>query len=106
MEITIDNQQKDINLFPKSLTEEIVQNVTMILVSPKYSVPLDRDFGTSHNQLDTPVNIAQPKLIMEIIDAIEKYEPRAEITKIDFRVDEARAGKLIPVVGVKIKDEQ
>lgn len=43
---------------------------------------------------------------MEIIDAIEKYEPRAEITKINFRVDEARAGKLIPVVGVKIKDEQ
>lgn len=105
MEITIDNQEQDINLFPKSLEEEVVQNVKMILVSPKYSVVLDRDFGTSHSQLDTPVNIAQPKLIMEIIDAIEKYEPRAEITKINFKVDESRAGKLIPIVGVKIKNE-
>lgn len=105
MEITIDNYEDDINLFPKTLAEEIVQNIKMILVSPKYSVPLDRDFGTSHNQLDTPVNKAQPKLIMEIIDAIEEYEPRAEITKIDFKVDESRMGKLIPIVGVRIKNE-
>ncbi|MBP2015696.1 GPW/gp25 family protein [Anaerococcus degeneri] len=105
MEITIENQDSQINLFPKNLIEEVTQNVQMILISPKYSVPLDRDFGTSHKQLDTPVNVAQPKLIMEIVDAIEKYEPRAEITKINFKVDEAKAGKLIPVVGVKIKDE-
>ena len=105
MEITIENQDSQINLFPKNLIEEVTQNVQMNLISPKYSVPLDRDFGTSHKQLDTPVNMAQPKLIMEIVDAIEKYEPRAEITKINFKVDEAKAGKLIPVVGVKIKDE-
>lgn len=105
MEITIENQDSKINLFPKNHIEEVTQNVQMILISPKYSVPLDRDFGTSHKQLDTPVNVAQPKLIMEIVDAIEKYEPRAEITKINFKVDEAKAGKLIPVVGVKIKDE-
>lgn len=105
MEITIEKQDSQINLFPKNLIEEVTQNVQMILTSPKYSVPLDRDFGTSHKQLDTPVNVAQPKLIMEIVDAIEKYEPRAEITKINFKVDEAKAGKLIPVVGVKIKDE-
>lgn len=105
MEITIEKQDSQINLFPKNLIEEVTQNVQMILISPKYSVPLDRDFGTSHKQLDTPVNAAQPKLIMEIVDAIEKYEPRAEITKINFKVDEAKAGKLIPVVGVKIKDE-
>jgi phage baseplate assembly protein W len=105
MEITIEKQDSQINLFPKNLIEEVTQNVQMILRSPKYSVPLDRDFGTSHKQLDTPVNVAQPKLIMEIVDAIEKYEPRAEITKINFKVDEAKSGKLIPVVGVKIKDE-
>lgn len=105
MEITIEKQDSQINLFTKNLIEEVTQNVQMILISPKYSVPLDRDFGTSHKQLDTPVNVAQPKLIMEIVDAIEKYEPRVEITKINFKVDEAKAGKLIPVVGVKIKDE-
>jgi len=105
MEIIIEDYEKEINLFPESTIEEVVQNVRMIIASPKYSVPLDRNFGTSHSQVDTPVNIAQPKLIMEIINAIEEYEPRAEITKIEFKTDEAQAGKLIPLVGVKIKDE-
>lgn len=105
MENIIEPNNKNINLFPKTLEEEILRNVATIIASPKYSVPLDRGFGISNNQLDTPANIAQPKLIMEIIDAVEKYEPRAEITKIEFRTDEARAGILIPRLGVKLKNE-
>lgn len=106
MEIVIENYEASINLFPQSEIEEVVQNVRMIIASPKFSVPLDRAFGTSHGQVDKPVNTAQPRLIMEIIDAIEKYEPRAEITNIEFHTEEASAGRLLPKVGVKIKDEQ
>lgn len=106
MEILIDEINQEIDLFPKTIEEEIVRNIGIILSSPKYSVPLDRDFGTSHKQVDTPVNTAQPKIVMEIADAIEKYEPRAEITRIEFKTDEARQGKLAPIVGVKLKVER
>lgn len=96
----------EINLFPKTLMEEVAQNVGIIIASAKFSVPLDRDFGTSHSQIDTPINLAQPRLIMEIIDAVEKYEPRAEIISIDIKQDEAQAGKIIPVVEMGVKDDE
>lgn len=105
MEITIEGKNDTINLFPQTIEEEIIRNIKIIVSSDKYSVPLDRDFGINSKQVDTPANIAQPKLIMEIMDAVEKYEPRAEITKIEFITDEAQVGRLIPKLGARIKDE-
>lgn len=96
----------EINLFPKSLIEEVAQNVGIIIASSKFSVPLDRGFGTSHSQVDTPANLAQPRLVMEVIDAVEKYEPRAEIISIDIKQDEAQEGKIIPVVEMGVKDDE
>lgn len=95
-----------INLFPKTLIEEVAQNVGIIIASPKFSVPLDRDFGTSHSQIDTPINLAQPRLIMEVMDAVEKYEPRAEIISIDIKHNEAQVGKIIPVIEMGVKDNE
>ena len=56
--------------------------------------------------MDTPANLAQPRLVMEVIDAVEKYEPRAEIISIDIKQDEAQAGKIIPVVEMGVKDDE
>lgn len=95
----------DIDLFPKTLQQEVMQNVGIIISSPKFSVPLDRGFGTSHAQIDTPTNIAQPKLIMEIIDEVEKYEPRAEIIGVEVITDEAHQGRIFPRVEMVVKDE-
>lgn len=95
----------DIDLFPKTKLQEVMQNVGIIIASPKFSVPLDRELGTTHSQLDTPTNLAQPMLIMEIIDAVEKYEPRAEIINIEIITDEAHLGKIYPRVEMVVKDE-
>lgn len=95
----------EINLFPQTKIEEVARNVGIIISSPKFSVPLDRDFGTSYKNLDKAINIAQPRLIMEITDAIEQYEKRADIISIKIKTDEAQAGKLIPIVEIGVKDE-
>jgi phage baseplate assembly protein W len=93
-----------INLNPESITEEVIQNLQMLLATPKYSVPLDREFGVSWEMADKPLNIAKTLLVGEIMDAVEKYEPRAEVTDITFTRDEI-TGRIVPRLEVLINDE-
>lgn len=93
-----------INLAPKTLIEEIIQNVSMILQTIKYTAPLYREFGISARYVDKPMQIAETLLISEIYAAIEKYEPRAQIANISFDHDE-KTGKLNPRLEVEINAE-
>lgn len=102
---TVKPYKEGINLFPKNRLEEILQNVSIIISTPKFSVPLDRGFGTNQAYIDTTVNSAQPKIVIEIADAIEKYEPRAEAKEVNFEIDETQRGRIVPIVEVVIKDE-
>jgi phage baseplate assembly protein W len=97
----IANGAAEITLAPATLIEEVLQNISMILSTPKYSVPLDRNFGLSARFLDKPTPVAEARIIAEIIDAIEEYEPRAEIVNITFERDES-IGKLVPRLEVEI----
>lgn len=93
-----------INLAPDSLIKEILQNLSMILQTPKYTAPLYRDFGVSGSIIDKPIPAAETLLIADIYEAIEKYEPRAEIVDVTFERDEA-TGKLNPCLEVEINVE-
>ena len=91
----------NISLAPATLIEEITQNVIMILSTVKNTAPLYRDFGISATFLDKPIAAAESIIIGEIYDAIEMYEPRAEILSVSFSRDE-RTGKLVPSLEVGI----
>ena len=91
-----------LNLAPATLAEEVVQNVRMIISTVKYSVPMDREFGIEGAILDRPVNVAKAHLTNEIFRAVRRYEPRAEITDIDFDGDES--GRLTPKIKVQINE--
>lgn len=99
-------ENKKINLAPETVVEEVLQNIAMIITTPKFTVPLDRDFGLSQRFIDKPLPVAQSILVAEVMDVIEKYEPRAEIKNITFTQsqEESQAGKLIPRVEVDIID--
>lgn len=92
-----------INLAPATVVEEVTQNLTMIVSTLKNTVPLDRDFGLSARFLDKPIPVAEAVLVSEILDAIEKYEPRTEVLGISFEHND-RTGKLIPRLEVEITD--
>lgn len=77
-----------INFSPSTEHEEILQNVITILSTPKYSVPLFREFGVDGSMLDDAINVSQAKLSSEIIQAVRKYESRAKITRIYFSGNE------------------
>jgi hypothetical protein len=102
MKITVNDLQK-INMEPQTVTEEIMQNVAVVLATPKYSVPLDRGLGLNMTFLDKPVPAAKVLAIGDIMDAIEEAEPRVRVTDVDF-LEDGMIGRLVPVVEVELID--
>lgn len=93
----------NINLAPETTAEEVLQNVAVIISTPKFSVPLDRGLGMPQRFVDKPIQIAQSILISEVLDAVERDEPRAEVLNVTFELGKNN-GALIPVVEVNIID--
>ena len=90
-----------LNLAPETLEEEVLQNVAIIVSTPKFSVPLDR----GQRFIDKPIQVAQSILISEVLDAVEEYEPRAEVTNVTFETGET-PGLMVPVLEVNIVDNE
>lgn len=74
----------EINFAPRSIIEEVTQNVRTIISTLKGSVPLDRTFGIDGSIIDRPIQIAQAMMRQDIVNAIRQYEPRAVIVSISF----------------------
>ena len=61
------------------------------------SQPLNRDFGIDYDKtVGYPTNIAKNMLSLEIIEKVERYEPRAEVESIEFKGD--NEGLLVPYI--------
>lgn len=102
------NLSKGINFAPETEVEEILQNVRTILTTQIGTVPLHRDFGVSWEHIDKPYQVAKQLMMVEIIEAVEKYEPRAKVESVEFdeTVENAREGLLKPRVIVSIGEEE
>lgn len=98
------NEPMKINLAPATAIEEILQNISMILQTIKNTAPLYRDFGLSGGFIDKPISVAEPLIVSEVYEAVEKYEPRAKIASVSFESDEY-TGKLNPCLEVEINGE-
>ncbi|MDE6260405.1 MAG: GPW/gp25 family protein [Oscillospiraceae bacterium] len=96
----------DIRLNEREEVNAVLQNIALILATPKGSVPMYRDFGLSQEFLDRPMPVARVMMITEVREAIELWEPRATVTDIQFANDPLEPGKLIPTVEVEIHVEE
>lgn len=99
-------QARKITLNEADDRASILQNVAMILSTPRGSVPLYRDFGISVEAIDRPIQAAKALLRGQIKEAVEEYETRAEVTGVSFEQDPADPSRLIPTVKVRIIDEE
>lgn len=97
---TVTANKSEYKIFPDNELEEIAQNIQMILDTPKFSVPLFRQFGLPAELLDAPIDSAQTKLTAEIVSAVKEFEPRAKVTQVSYQV--ADTGKIIPTVFFKL----
>lgn len=91
----------EVDFSPMTLEKEVIQNVKMILSTPIYSVPLDRAFGTILDAVDAPMPVAKAKISANIVQAIQKFEPRAKVTNVSFSGDEI-SGIMRPKVRIEL----
>ena len=88
---------QQIDFAPSNLAIEVAQNIYNLLSTTKYSVPLNRNFGISTNQIDQSINLVQAKLRAEIMEEIARYEPRFIVESINFETN-TNEGALYPVI--------
>lgn len=97
------SRRKGIVLNEPDRTESILQNISLLLQTWQGDVPLYREFGLPMQFVDRPMNTAAPVMIVEIREAIQRFEPRAELVAVRFTHD--ASGVLIPEVEVNIINE-
>ena len=85
-------------------SDEIMQNVHIILTTTAGTVPFDREFGVDMSFLDMPLERSKAKLTVEYINKVNKYEPRASISSVTFEYD-ALSGAMYPKVVINLVDD-
>lgn len=92
-----------ITLNERDRRKAILQNISIILRTWQTNVPMHRDFGLPMRFLDRPMPVAAMELVVEVREAIRRYEPRAEVLSVNFTQD--ITGVLTPEVEVEIIEE-
>ena len=97
-----------VTFFPRNRTEEVLQNVSVLLTTVVGTVPLDRNLGITATFIDEPIGRSKADMPFFIKDTIREYEPRFIVTRVDFvpNTNAAMDGKLYPQVRGYISDEQ
>jgi uncharacterized protein len=101
--VVLSLEQGAVDFAPDSERAEILQNVSTILSTPKYSVPLNRLFGIDFSLLDQPMPRAMALITNEIVTAVATWEPRATVHTVEFG-GEGMDGRLQVSVKVDIND--
>jgi phage baseplate assembly protein W len=84
--------------------KEILQNVRTLLLTPKYSVPLNRLMGMTFSVIDSPISEAPDLITVDILDVITRYEPRVTVLDLDFDFEAAQQGKLGVTLKLKLSN--
>lgn len=85
--------------------QSILQGVALILTTQYGTVPMYREYGIKTEFKDKPIPIAQSLLAAEIVDAVERFEPRVSVTDVSFSQSD-EIGTLYPIVEVEILEEE
>lgn len=102
----VSSEPGNIRLNEPDRVKSILQNIGIILSTRRGSIPLYRNFGTSwENFVDRPVHIMKALAFAEMREAIQTYEPRAELLSINFLQDQSDSGHIIFTAEVEIPDE-
>lgn len=85
MEVYVDLEK---NGFSLEEFEDIKRCLETLLSIRAGTQPLDRELGIDLDPIvDYPLNVAKNMLALEIIEKVERYEPRVEVRSIDFKTN-------------------
>ena len=90
----------------ENMVASVLQNVALVLATPRGTVPMYRDFGIDTTMiLDRPVPAAKALMLTAVREAVERFEPRAEVLRVSFEQDRNDPGRLIPTVEVDVVEQ-
>lgn len=68
----------------KTIPEDVRRCLSMLYATREGEQALDRAFGISWDAVDAPPYVARALLTQEIIAKTRRYEPRAQILRVDY----------------------
>lgn len=77
--------------------DRIVQNVLNLLRTRKHEVAFEYDFGIHEDYIDNTDAYMDTNLTNDIIELIEKYEPRASVIEVDLSEKDENGNAIIKV---------
>ena len=95
---------KAIRLNEADTVNSVLQNIAVILSTPKGTVPLYRDFGLDREFLDMPIPEAEVRMIAPIREAVQEWEPRATVKDVFFTRSGDGSGRLLAHVEIEINE--
>lgn len=84
------------------LKKEIQRTLGNLFATRAGSQPADRDFGIDWECLDEPPEVAESLFYLEALKKVEKYEPRVEISDMQF---ENTQGSMTVYIGFAVTGE-
>lgn len=84
--------------------EDVEQCIRIILATPRGTVPHRPELGCDlWRYLDLPAERARPFVVREVVDALERWEPRAELVGVAAHTDPANAAALVVEVTYRVR---
>lgn len=99
MIFTVRSDEHNYTFCENDTIRSILQNISLIIGTKKGTVPMYRDFGLPMAFVDRPSQVATTILAAEATEAIEKYEPRAELK--NARYEQNEKGVLVVILEVE-----
>lgn len=85
-----------------TVEEEVYRNLQILYGTHTGEQALDREFGIDANITDYPQMSAQALLAAEIVSKTQKYEPRAQVARVEWTASKNVEGNMVPKVVIKI----
>ena len=82
------DEPPELSLNERDTVRSVLQNIYLILKTPLGSVPMYREFGLDMSFIDRPLPAIRPLMLAAIRDAVDKFEPRANILNVEVEAAE------------------
>ncbi|MGL4934622.1 MAG: hypothetical protein ACRC51_04035 [Cetobacterium sp.] len=89
---TIDNSKSIDYSYTSGSEEHVLLRGKMILLTPRGSLPLDRELGYDPKLVDRPLNIILPALKVDLTQQFKRYVP--ELVLKDVYIESVSEGKV------------
>ena len=95
MQVLIEiGNSNSIDFAPKTVVDEVVQNIRNIFSQEKYHIPYQRNMGFDESIIDQTMERAVMMFQIDMIKQVKTYEPRAKIKSFKWENGNLMAGDL------------